>query len=253
MPSFVIQGGGYDVVNGTVATIATQSPVVLEYKDPNVRGTLAAARTSDVNSATDEWFFNTVDNTTTLGTTNGGGYTVFGAIINSQGLAVMDAIAALTVIDAGDPFTELPVIDSATPSTVTVKDLVYVNAVTVQPAPEFFSGETALSNGVYYLAFSTGRYFGYFSYLADPHYIYHFDLGYEYVFDANDNKSGVYFYDFKSGHFFYTSPTFPFPYLYDFTLKTVLYYYPDPKNAGHYNTNGTRYFYNFATGKIITL
>ena len=116
----------------------------------------------------------------------------------------------------------------------------------------FFDGEVALSNGVYYLAFESGNYFGYYSYLADPKYIYHFDLGYEYFFDAADNKAGVYFYDFKSSTFFYTSPTFPFPYLYDFALNTVLYYYPDPKNAGRYNTNGVRYFYNFATGQIIT-
>ncbi len=118
--------------------------------------------------------------------------------------------------------------------------------------PAFFTGEVALSNGVYYLAFPNGNIFGYYSYLSDARYVYHFDLGYEYVFDAGDGKGGVYLYDFKSGDFFYTSPTFPFPYLYDFTLKAVLYYYPDPSNAGHYNTNGTRYFYNFATGQIIT-
>ena len=55
-----------------------------------------------------------------------------------------------------------------------------------------------------------------------------------------------------SSTFFYTSPTFPFPYLYDFSLNTVLYYYPNPSEAGHYNTNGTRYFYDFATGQVIT-
>ncbi len=120
------------------------------------------------------------------------------------------------------------------------------------PAPAFFNGETALTNGVDYLAFLNGNYFGYYSFLSDPRYLYHFDLGYEYVFDADDGKSGVYLYDFASSTFFYTSPTFPFPYLYDFSLNTVLYYYPDPSNAGHYNTNGTRFFYNFATGKIIT-
>ncbi len=127
-----------------------------------------------------------------------------------------------------------------------------VYRLTVYPHPPFFNGETDLSNGVEYLAFSTGHYFGYYSYLTDPHYIYHFDLGYEYVFDAADGNSGVYLYDFKSSDFFYTSPGFPFPYLYDFNLSTVLYYYPDPSNTGHYNTKGVRYFYNFATGKIIS-
>ena len=109
-----------------------------------------------------------------------------------------------------------------------------------------------MSNGVYYLAFPNGNIFGYYSYLSDARYLFHQDMGYEYTFDANDGKSGVYFYDFKSGHFFYTSPNFPFPYLYDFSLNTTLYYYPDPTNPQRYNTNGVRYFYNYATGRIIT-
>ena len=117
--------------------------------------------------------------------------------------------------------------------------------------PAFFTGEKALSNGVYYLTFPNGNYFGYYSFLSDPHYIYHFDLGYEYVFDADDGNGGVVFYDFASGHFLYTSPSFGFPYLYDFTLQAFLYYYPDTTSAGHYTTN-PRYFYDFSTGKAIT-
>ena len=115
----------------------------------------------------------------------------------------------------------------------------------------FFTGEVSLGNGVYYLSFPDGTPFGYYSYLSDPNYIYHFDLGYEYVFNANDGQSGVYFYDFASSTFFYTSPTFPFPYLYDFSLNTVLYYYPNPNVSGRYTTN-PRYFYDFATSQIIT-
>jgi Predicted solute binding protein len=118
--------------------------------------------------------------------------------------------------------------------------------------PAFFSGEVSLGNGVYYLQFPNGTPFGYYAYLTDPRFIYHFDMGYEYWFDANDGHSGIFFYDFMSNHFFYTSPSFPFPYLYDFSLNTVLYYYPDPNRPGHYTTN-PRYFYNFATGQIITM
>ena len=117
--------------------------------------------------------------------------------------------------------------------------------------PAFFDGEAALGDGVYYLAFPNGNVFGYYAYLSDSAYLYHFDLGYEYVFDAGDSSNGVYMYDFASQDFFYTSPTFPFPYLYDFNLGAVLYYYPDTSNAGHYTTN-PRYFYNFRTNAIIT-
>jgi len=118
--------------------------------------------------------------------------------------------------------------------------------------PPFFMGEVPLSNGIYYLQFPNSTPFGYYAYLADSRFIYHFDMGYEYWFDANNADRGIFFYDFMSNHFFYTSPSFAFPYLYDFSLNTVLYYYPDPSRPGHYTTN-PRYFYNFATHQIITM
>ena len=116
----------------------------------------------------------------------------------------------------------------------------------------FFNGAVSLGSGVSYLSFPNGNYFGYLSYMSDPRYIYHFDMGYEYVIDANDGQSGVYLYDFKSGTFFYTSPTFGFPYLYDFSRRSVVYYYPDNTNPGHYNTNGVRYFYDYTAKEIFT-
>ena len=119
-------------------------------------------------------------------------------------------------------------------------------------SPGFFAGEAALGGGAYYLAFAKGNPFGYYSFLDDPAYLYHYDLGYEYVFDAADGKAGVYLYDFASNTFFYTSPTFPYPYLYDFTLNTVVYYYPNPTDPTHYNTNGIRYFVRLDTGAIFS-
>ena len=127
-----------------------------------------------------------------------------------------------------------------------------VYKLAVETHPAFFTGQAPLVDGVDYLVFPNGNVFGYYSFLNAPNYLYHFDLGYEYLYDAKDSQSGVYLYDFASSDFFYTSPSFPFPYLYDFNLKSVLYYYPDPNNAGRYNTDGVRYFYDFAAGKIIT-
>lgn len=124
-------------------------------------------------------------------------------------------------------------------------------AIQFVPPSTFFTGEKYLSNGVFYLSFVSGNPFGYYAFLSDPRYFYHFDLGYEYLYDANDGNRGVYFYDFASNTTFYTSPSYPFPYLYDFTLNTVLYYYPNTNSAGHYTTN-PRYFYDFATSTIIT-
>ena len=122
----------------------------------------------------------------------------------------------------------------------------------VAPAPSsFFAGEVPLGEGAYYLALASGNPFGYYSFLSDPRYVFHFDFGCVYVFDAADGSNGVYLYDFASSGFFYTSPTFPFPYLYDFGSNSVVYYYPDPNNAGRYTTD-PRCFYDFSTGQIIT-
>ena len=120
------------------------------------------------------------------------------------------------------------------------------------PHPSFFNGEAALSNGVYFLQLPNGNVFGYYSYLPDNRYIYHFDLGYEYLIDANDGHGGMYMYDFASGHWWYTGAQYPFPYLYDFTLSAFLYYYPDTAKPQHYTT-GPRFFYDFTTAQIVTI
>ncbi|MDB5071025.1 MAG: hypothetical protein JWM87_2136 [Candidatus Eremiobacteraeota bacterium] len=120
------------------------------------------------------------------------------------------------------------------------------------PHPSFFNGEVALSNGVYYLQLPNGNIFGYYSYLPDSNFIYHFDLGYEYLIDANDGRGGMYMYDFASGHWWYTGAQYPFPYLYDFTLNAFLYYYPDTAKPQHYTT-APRFFYNFTTSQIVTI
>ncbi len=118
----------------------------------------------------------------------------------------------------------------------------------------FFNGVATVGSGVDYLALPSGKPFGYFAFLSDPDYLYHFDLGYEYVYDAADGNSGVYLYDFKSQGFFYTNPASPFqfPFLYDFSMNSVVYYFPAPRNPQRYNTSGVRYFYVFNTGQVIT-
>ena len=255
VPNFAIQGGGYDFNNGSITAIPTQAAVNNEFNLSNVRGTLAMAL-SGPNTATSQWFFNEVDNSATLDTQSGG-YTVIGNVVTNDGLGVMDAIAALQTANfsngnSASPFQMVPVVDYTSGTAVQSNNLVTVTSIAAQPAhPPFFNAEVSAGNGTDYLAFSNGNYFGYYSYLSDENYFYHADLGFEYLFDANDGQDGVYLYDFASDTFFYTSPSFPFPYLYDFSLNSVVYYYPDPNEPGHYTTN-PRYFYNFGTGQIIT-
>jgi hypothetical protein len=112
------------------------------------------------------------------------------------------------------------------------------------PVAPFFAGQTALANGVDYLAFSNGTPFGYYTYTSNS-VIYHFDLGYESIFPSGDANSGVYLYDFTSKHFWYTTPA-SFPNVYDFTLNSWIYYVPATGNPGHY-TSSPRQFYNYTT------
>jgi cyclophilin family peptidyl-prolyl cis-trans isomerase len=136
---FVNQGGGYKLNSaGQVVTSPTFAPVVNEYKLSNLRGTVAMALSgTDPNSATDEFFFNDVNNT--FLNTESGGFTVIGQIVGAQGvagasqsagLAVMDAINADKLYNFGSPFDSIPLLNYNPNVTVKPANFVYVNAVT---------------------------------------------------------------------------------------------------------------------------
>ncbi len=91
----IVQGGILPNVATLAPDIETFDPVVLEYSVPNERGTLAAARTDDPNSATSSWYFNVTDNSASLGPNTGNantGYTVYGQVVGS-GMIVPDTVA----------------------------------------------------------------------------------------------------------------------------------------------------------------
>jgi peptidyl-prolyl cis-trans isomerase A (cyclophilin A) len=108
--NFVVQGGGFDA---SLTPAATQAPIALEVGKglSNVRGTIAMARTSDLNSATSQFFINVVDNTSL--DTSGGGYAVFGKVI--AGMDVVDAIRVVPTTTNATLGTDVPV----TPVTIT--------------------------------------------------------------------------------------------------------------------------------------
>lgn len=122
----IVQGGGY---KATVPTddVPAFGPIALEYNLPNLRASLAAARTNDVNSATKEWFFNTKDNSTILGPSNNGGYSVFGRVMGT-GMTVVDRIAAVQRYNVGAPFSELP-LRNYTTGNIQVSNLVIIERV----------------------------------------------------------------------------------------------------------------------------
>jgi cyclophilin family peptidyl-prolyl cis-trans isomerase len=97
---FVIQGGGFDRVGGVLTQKATTYPAIkLESNTglSNLRGTIAMARTSAANSATSQFYINTVDNPALNypGADGVGGYAVFGKV--TAGMDVVDTIRAVAV------------------------------------------------------------------------------------------------------------------------------------------------------------
>ena len=103
IPGFMNQGGGY---TPDYKKVDTSAPVMNEADNglKNTRGTIAMARTNDPNSATNQFFINTVDNAFldhTGKNPRGWGYCVFGTVVD--GMDVMDRIAKIPT-GAGGPF-----------------------------------------------------------------------------------------------------------------------------------------------------
>jgi cyclophilin family peptidyl-prolyl cis-trans isomerase len=109
---FVIQGGAwkYDSTSREepqdFPVIPVQPAVMNEPGISNIRGTLAYAKTSDPNSATDQWYFN-LENNSFLDSPSNGAFTVFGRVVGS-GMSVADAIAALPTFAFQGAWNEAP-------------------------------------------------------------------------------------------------------------------------------------------------
>jgi len=93
IPGFMIQGGGF---SSDMQQKPTRPPIKIESDNglKNERGTIAMARTQDPNSATAQFFINSVDNTFLnfkAKTVQGWGYAVFGKVV--QGMEVVDEIS----------------------------------------------------------------------------------------------------------------------------------------------------------------
>lgn len=91
---FMIQGGGF---TETLVQKPTEAPVKNESTNglKNLRGTIAMARTANVDSATAQFFINVQDNPP-LDYPNNGGYTVFGKVIDG-----MDVVDKIKVVPTG--------------------------------------------------------------------------------------------------------------------------------------------------------
>jgi peptidyl-prolyl cis-trans isomerase B (cyclophilin B) len=98
---FMIQGGGFDAA---MRQKQTHAPIKNEASKeaPNARGTIAMARTADINSATSQFFINLVDNAFLNHrdtTARGYGYCAFGEV--TEGMDVVDAIGKVATGNHG--------------------------------------------------------------------------------------------------------------------------------------------------------
>ena len=86
---FMIQGGGYDE---NLRERATRKPIKNESTNglENKRGSIAMARTNDPDSATAQFFINTVNNPNLDRSSESAGYCVFGRVV--EGMDVVDKI-----------------------------------------------------------------------------------------------------------------------------------------------------------------
>jgi cyclophilin family peptidyl-prolyl cis-trans isomerase len=98
IPGFMIQGGGFDAA---MSQKPTRAPIKNEADNGlgNARGTIAMARTNDPNSATAQFFINTVDNANLNRNPSSAGYAVFGKV--TAGMDVVDKIEKVPTTSKG--------------------------------------------------------------------------------------------------------------------------------------------------------
>jgi uncharacterized repeat protein (TIGR01451 family) len=180
----------------------------------------------------------------TLMSMAGSGWTCIGnACSRSDSLAAGASYPPITLTLVVSANAASPQINQATVSGGgSISSSATDSATIDQIHPPFFNGAQSLGSGVYYLTFPDGTPFGSYTYLQGS-FLYHYDMGLEYIIATNDAGNDAYFYDFTSGHWWYTGPAL-FPNLYDFTLGAWIYYFIDPSNPGHYTTNPRKFAYD---------
>lgn len=117
---FMIQGGHYDT---NLVGQAVHAAIVNEASNGcrNVVGALAMARSQDPNSATDQFYINTINNPhLDYGYNGGAGYCVFGAVVD--GMSVVRAIEDVETETVSASFKNVP-----------IEDVIITNAVMAVP------------------------------------------------------------------------------------------------------------------------
>lgn len=138
----IVQGGGFYIPEdgGAVTGVPTQAPIQNEFEISNTRGTIAFAKLGgNPDSATNQWFFNTADNSANLDFQNGG-FTVFGTVVS--GMDIVDTIQGLDAFDVDGPvstlFNNVPLITVDPLEFVVLNDVVLLGDTNLDGMVDFF-------------------------------------------------------------------------------------------------------------------
>jgi len=133
-PNFVVQGGGFKFEGDwPLVRLETNPPVVNEPIYSNIKGTIAMAKSSIPNSATDQWFFNLANNASNLDLQNNG-FTVFGQVVG-DGMTVIEQIAGFSLCNnsglVGIPMTDYSSQNCTDQTIPSIENFVVINQIII--------------------------------------------------------------------------------------------------------------------------
>jgi cyclophilin family peptidyl-prolyl cis-trans isomerase len=137
----IVQGGGFtpgaqaDQFTHIANMTTPPTGITLQDRMANLSGTISMARTGNPNTATSEWFFNTVDDPLLDGIHTGNpgtdrnGYAVFGQVM-AGGMPVVNSIYNLPV-KSMSVSADFPLRNWSSPQVVTEANYVFINSISV--------------------------------------------------------------------------------------------------------------------------
>jgi peptidyl-prolyl cis-trans isomerase A (cyclophilin A) len=153
VPGFVIQGGGFTIVNGadggiSADSVATQPTIRNEFGVSNTLGTISMAKLGgNPDSATSQWFISTGANSDNLDSQNGG-FTVFGVVSRDSFEAALelDRRQKFTIYDLGGALGSTPLVRNTNNANFTAERFYRFSSVVEVPLPDGQAGtDTNLS------------------------------------------------------------------------------------------------------------
>lgn len=144
VPDFVIQGGGFRIINNNITEVPTDPPIINEFGISNTLGTVSMAKLGgNPNSATSQWFISLGANTDILDPQNGG-FTVFGRITRDTfpNAQIFGDPLTFPIFNYGGVFSELPLFNTHVLGNLQIDEFILFPTVSLAPLPAGQAGES---------------------------------------------------------------------------------------------------------------